>query len=185
MYIQAILICSLQLLKINCFPYFLYISGCGCVHSHGDKCYFSCSLLYFGTSQYRSRCREASRPVWQEQPSINCRCLDRHLLFLNCIVLKLSTVPSLCLDTIKCVAVLYNNVMVRNFQVLEKHITLDKTMKGTDHVCSLSPSEFQQLVRDIRVIEASLGTPIKKVVTSGIYFKLQTHIVYSILYSFI
>lgn len=40
-------------------------------------------------------------------------------------------------------------------------------MKGTDHVCSLTPSEFQQLVRDVRVIEASLGTPIKKVVTSG------------------
>ena len=40
-------------------------------------------------------------------------------------------------------------------------------MKGTDHICSLTPLEFQQLVRDVRVIEASLGTPIKKVVTSG------------------
>ncbi|KOB75405.1 Sialic acid synthase, partial [Operophtera brumata] len=49
--------------------------------------------------------------------------------------------------------------------VLEKHITLDKDAKGTDHVCSLTPAEFQQLVRDVRVIEASLGTPIKKVVT--------------------
>lgn len=40
-------------------------------------------------------------------------------------------------------------------------------MKGTDHVCSLTPSEFQQLVKDVRVIEASLGTPVKRVVTSG------------------
>lgn len=54
-------------------------------------------------------------------------------------------------------------------QVLEKHITLEKTMKGTDHVCSLTPPEFQQLVRDVRVIENALGTPIKKVVTSGVY----------------
>lgn len=59
-------------------------------------------------------------------------------------------------------------------QVLEKHITLDKTMKGTDHVCSLTPTEFQQLVRDVRVIEAGLGTPIKKVVTSGWYLKYIT-----------
>ncbi|KPJ12192.1 Sialic acid synthase, partial [Papilio machaon] len=53
-------------------------------------------------------------------------------------------------------------------KVLEKHITLDKSMKGTDHVCSLTPTEFQQLVRDVRVIEAALGNPIKKVVTSEI-----------------
>ncbi|OWR50680.1 sialic acid synthase [Danaus plexippus] len=53
-------------------------------------------------------------------------------------------------------------------KVLEKHITLDKGLRGTDHVCSLTPTEFQQLVRDVRVIEASLGTPIKKVVTSEI-----------------
>ncbi|GBP29297.1 Sialic acid synthase [Eumeta japonica] len=53
-------------------------------------------------------------------------------------------------------------------KVIEKHITLDKTMKGTDHVCSLTPPEFAQLVRDVRVIEAALGNPIKKVVTSEI-----------------
>lgn len=51
--------------------------------------------------------------------------------------------------------------------MIEKHITLDKGLKGTDHVCSLTPAEFAQLVRDVRVIEASLGTPIKRVVTSG------------------
>lgn len=53
-------------------------------------------------------------------------------------------------------------------KILEKHITLDKSMKGTDHVCSLTPTEFRQLVKDVRVIEAALGTPIKKVVTSEI-----------------
>lgn len=64
---------------------------------------------------------------------------------------------------------LQKNYLFFVFKVLEKHITLDKTMKGTDHVCSLTPVEFKQLVKDVRVIEASLGTPIKKVVTSGTY----------------
>ncbi|KAL0851293.1 hypothetical protein ABMA28_007122 [Loxostege sticticalis] len=53
-------------------------------------------------------------------------------------------------------------------KVLEKHITLDRSLKGTDHVCSLTPSEFQQLVRDVRIIETALGKPVKKVVTSEI-----------------
>ncbi|KAL4716029.1 hypothetical protein ACJJTC_002794 [Scirpophaga incertulas] len=53
-------------------------------------------------------------------------------------------------------------------KVLEKHITLDKNQKGTDHVCSLTPSEFQQMVHDVRIIETALGTPVKKVVTSEI-----------------
>ncbi|XP_049875158.1 sialic acid synthase-like [Pectinophora gossypiella] len=53
-------------------------------------------------------------------------------------------------------------------KVLEKHITLDKSMKGTDHVCSLTPSELAQLVKDVRNFESSLGSPIKKVVPSEI-----------------
>lgn len=48
-------------------------------------------------------------------------------------------------------------------------------MKGTDHVCSLTPPDFKQLVRDVRVIEAGLGTPIKKVVTSGLYTLIITY----------
>ncbi|KAJ9579582.1 hypothetical protein L9F63_004767 [Diploptera punctata] len=45
--------------------------------------------------------------------------------------------------------------------VLERHITLDKTWKGSDHVCSLTPSEFQELVHQVRTVETALGNPIK------------------------
>jgi sialic acid synthase SpsE len=43
------------------------------------------------------------------------------------------------------------------FQVIERHITLDRNMKGSDHICSLDPSQFSKLVRDIRYIEKNLA----------------------------
>lgn len=39
------------------------------------------------------------------------------------------------------------------FQVVERHFTLDKQQKGTDHMLSLEPSEFNELVSHIRHIE--------------------------------
>lgn len=50
--------------------------------------------------------------------------------------------------------------------VLEKHITLDRTMDGPDHAASLEPSEFAELVASIRRVEASLGAR-EKVVTES------------------
>lgn len=47
-------------------------------------------------------------------------------------------------------------------RVVERHITLDKTMKGNDHKCSLDVNEFAEMVRSIRNIELSLGSPEKK-----------------------
>jgi sialic acid synthase len=46
--------------------------------------------------------------------------------------------------------------------VLERHITLNNSWKGSDHSCSLTPDEFQDLVRQIRTVEAALGSPIKQ-----------------------
>lgn len=46
--------------------------------------------------------------------------------------------------------------------VIEKHFTLDKEMDGPDHTCSLTPSEFKELVNGIRNIELALGSKIKK-----------------------
>lgn len=43
------------------------------------------------------------------------------------------------------------------FQIIERHITLDKTWKGNDHSCSLDVSEFKAMVQGIREIEKSLG----------------------------
>ena len=45
--------------------------------------------------------------------------------------------------------------------MLERHITLDKTWKGSDHVCSLTPPEFKDLVQQVRTVEAALGSPNK------------------------
>lgn len=41
--------------------------------------------------------------------------------------------------------------------VIEKHFTLDKTMKGPDHSASLEPQELKAMVLAIRNIEAALG----------------------------
>lgn len=46
--------------------------------------------------------------------------------------------------------------------LVEKHFTLDRTMKGTDHNFSLEPQGFAKMVRDIRRFEASLGDGLKK-----------------------
>ncbi|MCS6761552.1 MAG: N-acetylneuraminate synthase family protein [Candidatus Devosia symbiotica] len=42
--------------------------------------------------------------------------------------------------------------------VIERHITLDRTMEGPDHAASLEPAEFKQLVLGIREIEAAMGS---------------------------
>jgi N-acetylneuraminate synthase len=47
--------------------------------------------------------------------------------------------------------------------MIERHITLDRAMWGTDQSASVEPQGLMKLVRDIRVIEASLGDGVKKV----------------------
>ncbi len=42
--------------------------------------------------------------------------------------------------------------------VIEKHITLDRTMPGPDHPASLEPGGIQRLVRDVRHAEMALGS---------------------------
>ncbi len=49
---------------------------------------------------------------------------------------------------------------------LERHITLDRAMWGTDHGASLEPTGLTRLVRDVRVIESALGDGIKRVYES-------------------
>jgi len=50
--------------------------------------------------------------------------------------------------------------------VVERHITLDRAMWGTDQAASVEPGGFMRLVRDIRVIEQALGDGIKRVYDS-------------------
>lgn len=49
---------------------------------------------------------------------------------------------------------------------LERHITLDRAMWGTDHGASLEPTGLTKLVRDVRVIEQAMGDGVKKVYPS-------------------
>ena len=44
---------------------------------------------------------------------------------------------------------------------LERHITLDRSMYGSDQSASIEPSGFQRLVRDIREVEKAIGDGIK------------------------
>lgn len=46
--------------------------------------------------------------------------------------------------------------------VIEKHFTLDKTLKGPDHRASLDPLELKAMVTSVRNIEAALGDGIKR-----------------------
>jgi N,N'-diacetyllegionaminate synthase len=45
---------------------------------------------------------------------------------------------------------------------IEKHITLNRRMKGPDHKASLEPDEFKDMVKSIRNIEIALGSSQKK-----------------------
>ncbi len=49
---------------------------------------------------------------------------------------------------------------------VERHITLDRAMWGTDQAASVEPGGFKRLVENIRDIERSLGDGVKKVYES-------------------
>ncbi|CAD6516643.1 Sialic acid synthase [metagenome] len=46
--------------------------------------------------------------------------------------------------------------------IIERHITLDKSMKGLDHSSSLEPDDFAKLVNLIRLSEKAKGKAVKK-----------------------
>ena len=39
---------------------------------------------------------------------------------------------------------------------IERHFTLDRTWKGTDHAASLEPTGLEKLVRDIKAVNCAL-----------------------------
>ncbi|XP_029102961.1 sialic acid synthase-like [Scleropages formosus] len=47
-------------------------------------------------------------------------------------------------------------------KVLERHVTLDKSWKGSDHEASLEPAELAELVRAVRTVERALGSGLKQ-----------------------
>jgi N-acetylneuraminate synthase len=47
--------------------------------------------------------------------------------------------------------------------VVERHVTLDRAMWGSDHAASLEPDGLRRLIRDIRIVETALGDGVKRV----------------------
>lgn len=50
--------------------------------------------------------------------------------------------------------------------LIEKHFTLDRTLKGPDHAFSLEPNELKEMVKRIRQTEEMLGNGVKKIEAS-------------------
>jgi sialic acid synthase len=47
-------------------------------------------------------------------------------------------------------------------RMVEKHFTLNRAMKGTDHAFSLEPQGMRKMVRDLRRVRVALGDGVKK-----------------------
>ena len=64
-------------------------------------------------------------------------------------------------------------------KIIERHFTLDRTMKGGDHAASLEPQGYAKMVRDIRHIEEAMGSTEKKIQESEapVFRKLAKSIV--------
>ena len=64
-------------------------------------------------------------------------------------------------------------------KIIERHFTLDRTMKGGDHAASLEPQGFAKMVRDIRAVEESMGSFKKEIQKSEppVFKKLAKSIV--------
>jgi N,N'-diacetyllegionaminate synthase len=50
----------------------------------------------------------------------------------------------------------------RGANVIEKHLTPNRSNPGPDHSYALEPAEFARMVREIRTVEAALGSPVKR-----------------------
>ena len=54
----------------------------------------------------------------------------------------------------------------RGAMVIEKHFTIDKSLKGPDHKFALNPDELKAMVKGIREAEMCVGSPVKRLAES-------------------
>jgi N-acetylneuraminate synthase len=52
--------------------------------------------------------------------------------------------------------------------MVERHITLDRAMWGSDQAASVEPQGFARLVRDIRAVETAMGDGVKRVIDAEV-----------------
>lgn len=100
---------------------------------------------------------------------------DKKLTILHCVSLYPTDFEELNLNFIKTLKQIYSDCIIGfsdhtigseasiaavalGAKVIEKHITLDKNMKGPDHKSSMDPDELRKFVNSIRNIEKSLGS---------------------------
>ena len=57
--------------------------------------------------------------------------------------------------------------VARGAAIIEKHVTVDKTLEGNDHKVSLLPDELASMVRQIRDVEEALGTANPRELSTG------------------
>lgn len=57
--------------------------------------------------------------------------------------------------------------VARGAKVIEKHLTLDRSLEGNDHRVSLLPAEFRAMVTGIREVEEALGAGEARRITQG------------------
>lgn len=69
--------------------------------------------------------------------------------------------------------------VVMGAKIVERHFTLDRTMKGNDHAASLEPRGLAKLIRDIHHIETAMGLPEKTIQESeyAVFKKLTKSVV--------
>ncbi len=56
---------------------------------------------------------------------------------------------------------------------IERHVTLDRAMWGSDHAASLEPQGLERLVRDIRLTDVALGDGVKRIYDSELPAKAK------------
>ena len=52
--------------------------------------------------------------------------------------------------------------------LVERHLTLDRAMWGSDQAASVEPQGFSRMVRDIRAVESALGDGVKRLLDDEI-----------------
>ncbi len=57
--------------------------------------------------------------------------------------------------------------VARGARVIEKHLTLDRSMEGNDHKVSLLPDEFAAMVESIRQVEEAMGEGTERHLSQG------------------
>ena len=51
---------------------------------------------------------------------------------------------------------------------IERHITLDRTMYGSDQAASLEPTGLERMVRDVRRVSSLMGDGVKRIWNSEV-----------------